>query len=439
MSKKLKYLTKVSLNKKIKTKWFLVVNIILVIAIVSLVNIDNIITFFGGSFGEKTNIIVIDQTEKSYDLFKNTLKGDSKEVLNQLDFGEFEIKKSEKTVKKETKKIKNNKTVLVVFKPDEENVLKIDVITDNYIDTILYHKIISAANVTKSSLAMMESNISMEDLMKINQPITIERTYLDESKTQSQEDMETMMSTIFPTLILPFFMLIIIVIQMLGAEINEEKSTRGMEIIISNVSPKTHFISKILGSNLFVLIQGTILFLAGSFGLLIRKKISQPTNLLPSGLNLNGIWSQLVESGVADRLIYIIPLTLLLIVLSFIAYSLLAGILASMTTSMEDFSQLQTPIIFICLASYYLAILAPIFEGSIFIRVLSYIPFLSALISPALLFVGQIGLIDIFISVALLGGLIYLLTTYGLKVYKVGILNYSTSKLWLKMFKAIKE
>ena len=36
------------------------------------------------------------------------------------------------------------------------------------------------------------------------------------------------------------------------SEINEEKTTRSMEIIISNVSPKIHFLSKIISSNLFL-------------------------------------------------------------------------------------------------------------------------------------------------------------------------------------------
>ena len=47
MNKKLKYLTKVSLNKKIKSKWFLVANIIFAILIIGLLNIDSVIKFFG--------------------------------------------------------------------------------------------------------------------------------------------------------------------------------------------------------------------------------------------------------------------------------------------------------------------------------------------------------------------------------------------------------
>ena len=62
-------------------------------------------------------------------------------------------------------------------------------------------------------------------------------------------------------------MLIIFLVQMIGAEVNEEKTTKSMEIIISNVSPKTHFLSKVLSSNLFVIIQGLLLFVFGLIGI----------------------------------------------------------------------------------------------------------------------------------------------------------------------------
>ena len=54
MTNKLKYLTKISLDKKIKTKWFLIANIILLVIIAGIINIDSIIKFFGGDFDKKT-------------------------------------------------------------------------------------------------------------------------------------------------------------------------------------------------------------------------------------------------------------------------------------------------------------------------------------------------------------------------------------------------
>ena len=73
-------------------------------------------------------------------------------------------------------------------------------------------------------------------------------TGLDENKNDLEENMNIIMSSVFPILILPFFMLSLFLVQMIGAEVNDEKTTRGMEIIISNVSPKTHFFSKIIAS-----------------------------------------------------------------------------------------------------------------------------------------------------------------------------------------------
>ena len=86
---------------------------------------------------------------------------------------------------------------------------------------------------------------------------------------------------------------------------------------------------------------------------------------------------------------------------------------------------------------FYLAMSANLFEGSIFIRVVSYIPLISAILSPSLLILGQIGIVDIIISIALMIVTIFVLIKYGLRIYKVGILNYSSSGLWKKMFKAL--
>ena len=58
MTDKLKFLTKMSLNKKIKTKWFLIANLIFAILIIGLLNIESVIKFFGGDFEETQEIMV---------------------------------------------------------------------------------------------------------------------------------------------------------------------------------------------------------------------------------------------------------------------------------------------------------------------------------------------------------------------------------------------
>ena len=154
---------------------------------------------------------------------------------------------------------------------------------------------------------------------------------------------------------------------------------------------------------------------------------------------IGSLVSSVIESNIGSSLIYVIPLTLLLMLITFLGYSLLAGILASITTNTEDFQQLQTPIIIISLLGYYLSMMAGVFKGSLFIKILSFIPFISAILSPSLLVLGQIGVVEVIISIVLMVITVSLLIKYGLRIYKVGILNYSSKNLWKKMFKALKN
>lgn len=153
-----------------------------------------------------------------------------------------------------------------------------------------------------------------------------------------------------------------------------------------------------------------------------------------------GSISNIIDMNAITKTIQIaLPILLIMILLTFFAYSLLAGILASMTTNLEDFQQLQTPIVVISLIGYYLSMMTTMFEGSIFIKIMSYIPFISSMLAPTLYVLGEISLIDLLISIVLLIGTIYILMTYGLRIYKVGILNYSGNNLWKKMFKALRR
>ena len=432
MTKKFLYLTKMSLNKKIKTKWFLITNIIIALCVIALININSIITFFGGSFQDDVNIIVSTSSSLSYNLLKENINN-----LNNLDgvtTSNLTIKKSDKSSKNLTKKINDNE-VIISLKEDKTSYLKGEIISKKKLDNMTYQLLLSSLSSTKTALAIKENNIDPTLLAKINEPINIKRVILSEHKNKD-ENTELIMSTIFPTIILPFFMLIIFVVQMVGGEISEEKTTHSMEIIISNVSPKIHLLSKVVASNLFAIIQGLLLLIYGFIGLLISTNFFQTSLALPS--EVTTVIDSILTVGFLDKILLVIPLILLLMIITFISYSIVAAILASMTVNAEDFNQLLTPIIMLSLLGYYLAIMAGLFEGSTFIKIASYLPFLSAFISPSLYIIGQISLIDILISIFVSLAFIYLLLKYGLKIYKMGVLNYSNEKVWSRLFKSIK-
>ena len=431
MKNKVKFLIKESIKKKIDTKWFKIINIILLILMIGILNIDKIISYFGGDFEDITKVYVLDETGYASSL--NDLLNNNNELLNGS--FKFEVENSTDSIENLTKKLnKDNADIVINIVYDNEEYMKSTVYSYEPLDTITSTIISNSLSEIKSSYALATSGIDANELNRILSPISMEKivTNTEELDSESRELAGASMMLIF---LIPFFILIILLVQMIGAEINDEKSTKSMEIIISNVSPKMHFLSKIVASTGFVLLQSFLILVYTLLGGAVRVLTTGSFNILN---DVNGLLEGLNLSSILPQIGSAIPLLIILFIFSFLAYALLAGILASMTTSIEDYQQLQTPLMFLLMAGYYIGIMASMFQGSIFIKIVSYIPFISCLVAPITYALMQTTLLDLGISVILLLGTCYLLFKYGIRIYKVGILNYSSSGLWKKMFKSLR-
>ena len=275
MKNKFKFLTRDSLKKKICTKSFKIINIIICLITICLINLDSIVKFFGGDFEEQINVYIVDEVG-IYDDLEETMKSGYKDILDNYN---AKISKTDKTIdelKEEIIKDETKDIIINVKKIEKESLDKmfnVDMISYDYIDNILYQDLLNALNTTKINMAMKTANISEEVLNSIYKTVEINRIYLDENLNENEELIKLIGSIIVIVFIVPFFILIVLMVQMIGAEINEEKSTKSMEIIISNVSPKVHFFSKVLAGNIFVnllfgyntlvLILGVILTILG--------------------------------------------------------------------------------------------------------------------------------------------------------------------------------
>lgn len=426
---KLGFLTKYSLGKKIKSKWFIVVNIIILLVISALINMDSIIKLFGGDFNNNEEILVIDNIGV-LETFKDIYAINNEYLKSETKYSIEEYKEGYDSAIEE---IKDTDKILIVIDKDETNYITSKLITNSSMDTITYTIISNTLDSVKREEVLKSYNITKEMYEKIESKVEVERIILD-----SENKDDNMLTNLAVTIItMPFFFLTVYLVQMIGAEINEEKSTKSMEIIISNVSAKTHFISKIISSNVFVLIQGALLIIYCIIGIIIRYFVSGSIiNSLP--VELTTLGSTLSSSGIMDNIKIALPLMLLLLIITLFAYSIVSGVLASVTTNMEDYQQIQTPIVLILLAGFYLSSLASIFKGSIFIKVASYLPFISSLLAPTMYALGEFSLFDMLISILLMVVTILLLMKYGFRIYKVGILNYSDNNLWKKIFKSMK-
>ena len=438
MIRKFMFLTGYSIKKKIKSKSFIITNIILLFIVVAITNIDSIIKFFGGDFNEDYTIYVVDKTGISYDVFKNNyenINGAIIETPNKVDLVLYEDNID--TLKE---KIEKTKDVIVVFQNDET--FTASIISYDYIDLTNYQTIYQSLNRTKYDVLLNNSSIDKDELAAIEKDIEVERVILNNKKSSEEETINSLLGIGSSIVLLPVFMLIMFLIQIIGGEINEEKTTRSMEIIISNVDAKTHLFSHLIADNVFILVQSVLLGLYGFVGTMIKSSLGGGIGgkvIDSSSSEFDQILNVVTSSNVLDKLTYVIPVAIILLILSFFAYSLIAAVLASMSTNLEDYQQVQTPIVMILLAGFYLSLMSSLFDGSTFIKVTSYIPLLSCMINPTLLITDTISLLDSVISIIILLVFDIVIYIYGLRIYKVGILNYSSNKLFRRMFKAMKK
>ncbi len=446
LTKKFKFLTKESIKKKINTKSFKIVNLVLCLIIVAVANLDLIVKMFGGDFEDKINIYVVDEVSV-YEGFETIVSSSYFDLVGNYNAS---VVKSEKTLDELKQKIKdeeNSDIIINITKPDNisvSNVFDVEIITYEYIDNLLYQNIINALNTVKRQVSLSIAGIDQTLLNDIYADVEINRVMLNDEIKENEEIARDIGGVIIIIFVVPFFILIIYIVQMIGAEINEEKTSRSMEVIISSVSPETHFLSKLISANVFAVVQGLLLILYAAIGMFVRFKLAPIDlgSLEAGGIStgsINNFISLFLKSDVFSNFLVGLPLFIIIILLSFFAYSLIIGIFASVTTSMEDYNQIQTPIMIFLMIGYYLAIYSSTFEGSTFITFMGYIPFISGILAPVLYVMGQMSMIGLFIASGLLIVTCYLLYKYGMRVYKVGILNYSSSKLWTKMFKSLKK
>lgn len=439
MKNKLKFLIKQSLKKKIGTKWFKAVNIILCILIVAMANIDRLITVFGGDFNKDTTVYVKDNVGV-YDYLEPLFNETTKTVE---DLKNYKVEKTDKSLKKLKKNIKDTDNIIVEINSSDTNYISSTITTYDALDTISYQLLSNVLNQTKEAFVIEKLGLTENEIIALKSNIEITKKTTNPDLKDNAKAKDIISSGLIILFIVPFFIFITLLVQMLGAEINEEKSTKSMEIIISNVPPKYHFIAKISASSLFVIIQGALLFSYAILAMLVRNLIGGlfGSDIVSSDVSkyLKDIINLLKDSGIIDLLVKGLPFIILLFIVNILAYAIIAGVLASMTTNIEDYQQLQSPIMIIMMMGYFIAIMASTFDGSIFIKIVSFIPLLSALVAPVIYLLGQTTIIELIISLIICMITVAILYIYGLKIYKVGILNYSSSNLWKKILKSLKE
>ena len=431
MINKRRFLVKESLKRKIFSRWFWGINIVLFLLFLISFNIDSIIRFFGGDFKDKKTILVVDKASVYSDFKKDF------ERISEFSVMEYQLRKVDISSDELKNQIKeDNQLIGIEIIPDYDNFFCANVYSANGLSSINLNLISSSLNNIKKNIALESYGITRSKMDNIEKAVDVDSVVLTEQVVNNNKDVSAAVTVI--AFVVPCFFLIITLVQMIGSEINEEKTTKSMEIIVSNVPAKDHLLAKIEACVCFTFIQVFLLFFFVIISYLFHSRnIGTLTEASTQGFT-NAILSDIFSKNLIIMLKSVFPILVISFCFTLVSYALLAGVFASMTTNIDDFQQLQTPLMMIISISFYLSLLAGLFEGSIFIKIMSYVPLVSFMLSPTLYMLGQISLSSVIISCVFEFIFLIIIYHYGIKIYRVGILNYSGEHLWRKIIKALK-
>ncbi|WP_088007786.1 ABC transporter permease [Indiicoccus explosivorum] len=279
----------------------------------------------------------------------------------------------------------------------------------------------SAVQTLQTARAAESLGLTQSEAAALFMPAQFEREAISDS-SRSEEELSEARGLVYILIFLLYFA-IIYYSNMIAMEVATEKSSRVMEILISSVSPVKHMFAKIAGIGTLGIIQ-MLIFGAAAY-----------VALESSSSDLSGGFFSVF--GFSSVRISTILFAVLFFLLGYFLYAMLAALLGSIVSRIEDVQQLMLPMMLLIILSSFIAFSGLTVPEAGFVTVTSYIPFFT----PLVMFL-RVGMLDIpvwepLLSIAVMLLTIALLGWFGARVYRGGVLMYGSSQSLKDIRKAI--
>jgi ABC-2 type transport system permease protein len=274
---------------------------------------------------------------------------------------------------------------------------------------------------------LQRAGVPAADRGRIFAPAAFQATPADPVAARRNQDQFVPSYILATVFVILMFMAIQVYGNWVAASVAEEKNSRVMELLISAATPRQLLFGKVLGNGAAGLTQYVVVLLAASVGYLVQGRLSNALLGTSGATTIPGVTpSVLAWFGV-------------FFVLGFLQYTILYAAAGSMVSRQEDVQQMAGPLTFLGLGGYLLSFLAINVIDATWVRVLSFVPFVSPFFFPARIVLSDPAIWEYLLSIALtlvgiLGGL-----WVAARIYAAGVLLYGQRPTIRAMWRATVE
>ncbi len=416
MKNKIVSIIKYNVERNIRSKWFVILNILLLLITLIGVNFSTVSDIFKKDnikFKEDTEIILCDEDNLIYDDLNNTLK----------DIDGIKLTKEAGNKEYTKENVEKNQIIVMVNKEGNSDI-KAKVVSQEGVSSTYIDLIQNSLNNAKKTLYAKENNISIESLNEAFENVNIERQMLSIDNTDT--DKKYTMQTIFNYLI---FFILLMILSKIANDISQEKVTKSIEYVLTSISEKGYLIAKVLSINLTFILQliFTVLYLILAFliNAILKIYFLMPNISLAQNVDMSG-----VTSIIDTNLVIYFTVAFIYLLLTIFILSIIQAILSSKTTNISDAGNATVILVTVNLVIYLLStfLVTPLKSPTIFSYIISCVPIASMYFVPTMVLIGQANIIQVIIATLALVISCILLVKYGAKVFKNGVLDYKNIK-----------
>ncbi len=222
-----------------------------------------------------------------------------------------------------------------------------------------------------------------------------------------------------------FSLLLFMMIMLYGQNITKivvsEKSSKLMETLLTSVKPYAIISGKILAVAGIAIAQMIIWVAAGIGGYIAGEYIAESIN--PGYTNYMSLIIELISSSSDAFSIGAIIVAILMVIIGFLMYCVIAGLIAAWVDKIEDISSVMTLFQIPLLIGYLGSYLAPLIANDIFTIVVRYFPIIAPFSVPAEIMVGNMNIIEGIIALVIVAIATFALILLTGKTYKGKLFN----------------
>ncbi|MCX0279799.1 ABC transporter permease [Bombilactobacillus mellis] len=278
-------------------------------------------------------------------------------------------------------------------------------------------KVKSYLQMVQSQFNLQQAQLAPHQLKALQQ----QPQYTEVLQKNHQDDkLVKMLSLII--VIMAVYMILISYSGITAQEIASEKGTKIMEIIFSSTTAAKYFLGKILG--IFgVIVTQLIIYIVGGWA---TYRWALYAKITASFMRDN----QVIINKVLGNLLNV---NLIFLILGVVIYTILAAFSGALVAKPEDSSKAAQSTTMISLIAFFLAFAFISHPEQILPQVLSYVPFFSSFMMPIRIINGQVGSLEVILSLVILIVSIIGLTIYISKIYQGVILQTDDTSFWKRL------